>query len=158
MQAKYYEHTHTFKILCHNLNLFIQHLLDVFKEYKPNTLELNCTLFVILSMHSADTACNFSVIPCANMHKESRAAEERQTASHLIRFQCDNAAWRQGGGLSSNVHSDRLCWSKLRESFSPLSSIGGCRRIKQGDGWTTREKESSEETPKKRQICKRRPP
>lgn len=39
------------------------------------------------------------------------------------------------------------------------SSVGGWRSIKQGDGWIAREKESGEETPKKkRQIHKKRPP
>lgn len=38
------------------------------------------------------------------------------------------------------------------------SSVGGWRSVKQGDGWIAREKESGEETPKKRQIHKKRPP
>lgn len=63
-------------ILRRNLKLFIQHLLDVFKEYKPNMLDLNCALFVILSMHNGDTACKLFVTPCANIQKESRADTE----------------------------------------------------------------------------------
>lgn len=78
-------------ILCHNLKLFIQHLLNAFKEYKPNALNLNCSLFVILSMHNGDTACKLFVIPCANIQKESRADTEEANgfpSNPISKWQC----------------------------------------------------------------------
>lgn len=93
-QPALYDHTHTYKSLLHNLKLFTQYFLNVFKEYKPNMLYLTCMLSIIISLHSGDTACKFFVIPCANIQKESRATQKKQTASHLIGFPHDNAAWR----------------------------------------------------------------
>lgn len=74
--------------------VFVKHLLNVLKEYKPNMLESNCMPFFILSMHNGDTACKLFVIPCANIQKEFRAKQKRQMAPELIRFQHDNVAWR----------------------------------------------------------------
>lgn len=76
----------------HNLKLFIQHLLNVFKEYKPNTLDLKPSF----SRCNNGRCClrAFLSLLVLTYKKSPEPTQKRQMASHLIRFQNDNAARR----------------------------------------------------------------